>query len=82
MRMLNNPRAIIAALGGPVAVQAITDSNIESVIGWKRKKTLPANKFLEMSEALRAKRLRAPPSLWNQRHYRPRKRHRNGNGRA
>lgn len=79
MRVLNNPRAIIAALGGPVAVQAITDSNIESVIGWKRKKTLPANKFLEMSEALSAKHLSAPPSVWNQRHYRrPKKR----NGRA
>ena len=77
--MLNSPRAIIAALGGVIPVVEITEASVDSVIGWRRKKTLPANTYLEMIEALRAKHQTAPPSIWNQRHYRrPKKR----NGRA
>lgn len=68
--MLKTPRAIIAALGGVIPVVELTDASVDSVIGWKRKKTLPASKFLEMTEALRRKRQSAPASIWNQRHYR------------
>jgi hypothetical protein len=76
--MLNSPRAVIAALGGTEAVTLITRKSSQVVVNWKRFRTLPASTYLELTEALRARRKSAPPSLWNQRHYRRPRNHRNG----
>jgi hypothetical protein len=77
--MLNTPRAVVKALGGHKAAAQITRRTEQVAINWKRFKTLPASTYLEMTEALAELRppLSAPPRLWNQRHYRPRKQ-RNG----
>jgi hypothetical protein len=82
--MLNSPRAVIKAVGGVAAAAQITGKSEQVVINWKRFKTLPARTYVELTEALAdiAPGKSAPLRLWNQRHYRPRKRHRNGNGRA
>jgi hypothetical protein len=83
--MLYTPRAVIKALGGIKPTAEITTRSDEVVINWKRFKTLPANTYVEMTEALAALKppKSAPVSLWKQRHYRsPKKRRAHKNGRA
>jgi hypothetical protein len=79
--MLNSPRAIIKAVGGHKEAAQIAKRSEQVAINWKRFKTLPASTYLQFTEALAERGLSAPPWIWNQRHYRPRKR-RNRNGHA
>jgi hypothetical protein len=58
--------AVIDALGGAVEVAALTGRRRNAVAQWRRFKTLPANTYLTLSGALRAKGLDAPAWLWGQ----------------
>jgi hypothetical protein len=63
--VLYTPAAVIAALGGSNAVARLTGRQLAAVANWRRFETLPANTYLVLTQALRAKRLSAPPWLWN-----------------
>ena len=81
--MLKTPRAVINALGGSGAVMEITELKAPAVSNWRRGRRFPAWTYLELTEALRAKRKpSAPPQLWGQRHYRKKPKHKGKNGRA
>lgn len=57
---------IIDALGGTAAVCLLTGASPGSVSNWRRFGKFPAGKFVRMRDALRAKGIDAPPSLWGQ----------------
>ncbi len=58
--------AVVDALGGRDAVMALTGASYQNFYNWRRFKTFPAHEFDRMSRALRRRRKRAPPWLWNQ----------------
>jgi hypothetical protein len=58
--------AVITALGGSVAVAALTGRSRNAVAQWRRFKTFPANTYLTLSAALRDRGLDAPAWLWGQ----------------
>lgn len=65
-RELKTKAEVMAALGGIVAVCALTGAEYGAVENWKRLKTFPSRYFLVMAFALNGKGLRAPPELWGQ----------------
>jgi hypothetical protein len=65
-KMLETTSQVMAALGGPHPVAALTGADYKTVWPWKDARTFPARYFLVMSWALHRKRLSAPPELWGQ----------------
>jgi hypothetical protein len=63
---LINPSTVIDALGGTVEVASITGRSRNAVAQWRGFKTLPANTYLVLTEALRARGFDAPAWLWGQ----------------
>lgn len=61
---LETPAEVMAALGGPAAVSALTGANYKTVWPWANAGTFPSRYFLVMSWALKKKRLAASPRLW------------------
>jgi hypothetical protein len=81
--MLKTVKSVIRHLGGNREVEALTESLPQAVSNWRRTNTIPGWFYLEMTEALRAKRKpKADPALWGQRSYRKRRQKHRKNGRA
>ena len=65
MTELNTPHEIIDALGGIDEVATLTNRKSDAVWNWdRRSETFPANTFVVMTQALNARGLTAPISLW------------------
>jgi hypothetical protein len=56
--------AVIAALGGTVAVARLTGRRKNAVSNWHGRQYFPPNTFVRLTEALDAKGLSAPSWLW------------------
>jgi hypothetical protein len=68
MKTLRTTIEVVDALGGLPAVCDLTGANSKQAWNWiGRAETFPANTYWVMIEALRRRRLTAPPHLWNQR---------------
>lgn len=65
-RELDTTAAVIHALGGLKAVEALTGAPYKLVSGWGKAETFPSRYFLVMIYALRRRRLSARPELWRQ----------------
>ncbi len=61
---LQTTGSVIHALGGLLAVSALTGAGYKLVSGWGKASKFPARYFLVMTHALEKKRLTAPPELW------------------
>jgi hypothetical protein len=55
---------IIDKLGGISAVAVLTGSKYNAVANWVNAAKFPSNTYVAMTDALRAKGLHAPASLW------------------
>ena len=64
MKALPTTRAVIDALGGHKPLQALTGRGRTAIVNWKAREKFPADTYLILQEALRTRRLTAPPSLW------------------
>jgi len=62
--LLTTTSDVIEALGGNPAVAEITGSTTKAVWNWRGFKAFPSNTYIMLTEALRAKGLSAPDSLW------------------
>jgi hypothetical protein len=60
----NADDVIVAAFGTTMAAARATRRPIQSVSNWRRRGKLPPATFLIFSEALAAKNMAAPCSLW------------------
>ncbi len=65
-RLLETTADVMSALGGASAVSALTGARYKTVWPWGDAATFPSRYYVVMTWALRRKRLRAPPSLWDQ----------------
>jgi hypothetical protein len=62
---LTTVRDVVAALGGPSAVARLTGVQAKTVSAWQtRIAYLPPRTYAVLNEALAARHLRAPRSLW------------------
>jgi hypothetical protein len=67
MRRLTTAREVVNVLGGVPAVCELTQSNPKAVYHWTgRAEMFPARTYKKMNDALRRKKAKAPPWLWNQ----------------
>lgn len=64
MRELTTVSSVIDELGGPTATGRLTGHSAQAVWNWKDTGKLPADTFLVHQQALEAKKLTAPISLW------------------
>ena len=64
MKALETTKEVIDALGGTSAVAKITGRTYNAAHNWRSFEKFPANTFVVMSRALRAKGLSAPAELW------------------
>lgn len=55
---------VIRALGGVTAVAAITGRKYSAAFNWQNFTKFPANTYVAMTAALKAKGCTAPASLW------------------
>ena len=62
--MLKTTSAVMAALGGPRCVAALTGAHYKTVWPWGDAEAFPSRYFLVMTWALKQKRLTAPAALW------------------
>lgn len=56
--------AVIDALGGTAAVARLVGRPAQAVSNWRKRGSMPAETFLVFDDALRARDLEAPSSLW------------------
>ena len=64
MQSLGTTKDVMDALGGTAAVAKITGRTYNAAHNWRSFDRFPANTFVVMSRALRAKGLNAPAELW------------------
>lgn len=65
MRTLTTVPQVLDALGGNAAVRRLLElKNPNVVANWRWRERLPPRTYLTLSDALKRKRLKAPPSLW------------------
>ncbi len=62
---LGTTKAVIKALGGSTAVGRLTGRKVQAASNWAALGTFPANTFVILQAALRAKGLSAPLTLWD-----------------
>lgn len=62
--VLDTVDAVIEALGGRLAVAALTSRKPQQVTNWRAAGTFAPTTFLIMTSALAARRQRAAPRLW------------------
>jgi len=65
-KQLETTSEVMKVLGGPARVAALTGARYKLVWQWGKDPTFPSKYFAVMSWALRKKRLRASPALWDQ----------------
>ena len=63
-KQLTTIDAVIDELGGTNAMAHMMAAPKSAVSNWRRDKQFPANTYLAIMEALKAKRLTAAPGLW------------------
>jgi hypothetical protein len=63
-KILTSTTEVIEALGGLEAVATLTGSKYGAVWNWQNFVKFPAKTYVVMTDALAAKGLRAPASLW------------------
>lgn len=63
---LTSTADVIAVLGGFARVSELTGARYKLVWQWGKDETFPSKYFALMSWALKKKRLRASPALWDQ----------------
>lgn len=61
---LDSVDAVIDALGGTFEVARLVGRKPQAVSNWRGRASMPPEFFVVMSDALRARDLRAPPALW------------------
>jgi hypothetical protein len=61
---LETTEQVIEALGGNQPVAEITLSKPNAVSNWRVFKTFPSNTYVAMTQALHARGMSAPASLW------------------
>ena len=64
MQKLTTVDEVIEALGGIIAVAKLVGVDSKAVKHWPRR-GLPSKTFIALSDALKAKGMVAPPSLWH-----------------
>ena len=64
MAKLNTVDAVIDVMGGSAKTARQLNAPYSAVSNWRRDKQFPANTYLAIMEALKAKRLTAAPGLW------------------
>ncbi|MET3995005.1 hypothetical protein ABID65_006671 [Bradyrhizobium sp. S3.9.2] len=66
MRTLTTTEEVVAVLGGLESVCALTGALPKAVYHWTgRAEMFPARTYWVMQEALKRRKAKAPPSLWN-----------------
>jgi DNA-binding transcriptional regulator YdaS (Cro superfamily) len=55
---------VVDVLGGPHAASRLLGTSPQVISNWKRRRSLPPDRYLVMLAALNARGLTAPPSLW------------------
>jgi hypothetical protein len=61
---LTTTTSVIQALGGSAQVARLTGRKLSAASNWHRAQAFPANTYVALSAALRARRLHAPVWLW------------------
>lgn len=64
MDTLKSVDQVIERLGGIPELVSLTGSNVKAISAWKSRRAFPSKMYFVMSDALRAKGLSAPASLW------------------
>jgi hypothetical protein len=64
MKTLHTTKEVIAALGGNLAVAALTGRTNKASWNWGRFTTFPANTYLVMNAELARRGFDASPALW------------------
>lgn len=61
---LTTTEQVIEALGGLPKVMEMTGASYRRAFNWKSSETFPSNTYAVMTEALKARKLTAPITLW------------------
>jgi hypothetical protein len=64
LKVAENVEQVIETLGGAAATASITKRTVQAVSNWKSANRLPSWSYLTLSQKLKSKGFKAPPSLW------------------